>query len=59
MNAFPNGTRVFFWTSNGDIEYASVVSSSRLPDGTQILVLKLESADKTATLPASGVTKVT
>lgn len=27
-----NGTRVFFWTSNGDIEYASVVSSSRLPD---------------------------
>ncbi|KDR81475.1 hypothetical protein GALMADRAFT_134911 [Galerina marginata CBS 339.88] len=58
MNAFPAGTRVFFWTSNGDVEYAVVQSSSRLPDGTQILVLKLEGKDKTATLPAAGVTKV-
>jgi hypothetical protein len=26
------GTRVFFWTSNGDVEYAIVQSTNRLPD---------------------------
>jgi len=58
MNAFPAGTRVFWWTSEGDVQYAIVQSSSRLTDGTQILVLKLEGKDKIATLPAAGVTKV-
>ncbi|KAF8969926.1 hypothetical protein BDZ97DRAFT_1915034 [Flammula alnicola] len=59
MNAFPAGTRVFYWTSEGEVEYAVVQSSSRLSDGTQILVLKIEGQDKVATLPAAGVTKVT
>lgn len=26
------GTRVFFWTSNGEVEYAIVQSTNRLPD---------------------------
>ncbi|KAF4614940.1 hypothetical protein D9613_002931 [Agrocybe pediades] len=58
MNAFPAGTRVFFWTSNGDVEYAIVQSSTRLTDGTEVLILKLESSQQTATIPAIGVTKV-
>jgi len=58
MNAFPPGTRVFFWTAGGEVEYAIVQSLNRLPDGTQILVLKIEGKNHTATLPAAGVTKV-
>ncbi|KAF8163167.1 hypothetical protein B0H34DRAFT_856714 [Crassisporium funariophilum] len=59
MNNFPAGTRVFILASNsGDYHYAVVQSSSVLPDGTQILVLRLEGKDKIATLPASGVTIV-
>ncbi|KAF8879973.1 hypothetical protein CPB84DRAFT_284102 [Gymnopilus junonius] len=42
MNNFPPGTRVFFWTSEGEVQYATVRSSDRLPDGTQILNLQLE-----------------
>ncbi|KAF9532314.1 hypothetical protein CPB83DRAFT_891051 [Crepidotus variabilis] len=56
MNAFPPGTRVFFWTSSGEVEYAIVQSTNRLPDGTQILVMKIEGKDQIATLPAAGVT---
>ncbi|PPQ68278.1 hypothetical protein CVT26_006194 [Gymnopilus dilepis] len=59
MNNFPAGTRVFFWTSEGEVQYAVVKSSSRLQDGTQILVLQLEGSNKTITLPALGVTIVT
>ncbi|KAF9483855.1 hypothetical protein BDN70DRAFT_873239 [Pholiota conissans] len=58
MNAFPAGTRVFYWTSQGDVTYAVVQSSHRLADGTQILNLKVEGSNETATLPAAGVTKV-
>ncbi|KAF8797895.1 hypothetical protein BYT27DRAFT_7124309, partial [Phlegmacium glaucopus] len=50
------GTRVFYWTSNGDVEYAVVESSSRLPDGTQILVLRPEGKDKITTLPCALLT---
>lgn len=58
MNAFPAGTRVWWWPSSGDVLYAVVESSSRLPDGTQILVLKLEGKDEIATLPAAAINKV-
>ncbi|KAF5330864.1 hypothetical protein D9619_005860 [Psilocybe cf. subviscida] len=59
MNPFPEGTRVFYWTSSGTCEYAIVQSSARLADGTLILSLKVEGKDKVATIPAAGVTKVT
>ncbi|EDR10976.1 uncharacterized protein LACBIDRAFT_316028 [Laccaria bicolor S238N-H82] len=57
MNAFPAGTRVFYWCSTGPIIYATVQSSSRLPDGTQLLVIKDDNGE-TVTLPAAGVTLV-
>ncbi|KJA18564.1 hypothetical protein HYPSUDRAFT_57049 [Hypholoma sublateritium FD-334 SS-4] len=55
MNVFPAGARVFFWTAEGQVEYAVVRSSSRLPDGTQILVLQIEGSNRVATLPYSSV----
>ncbi|KIK06588.1 hypothetical protein K443DRAFT_674247 [Laccaria amethystina LaAM-08-1] len=54
MNAFPAGTRVFYWSSIGQIIYATVQSSSRLPDGTQLLLIK-DDAGEVVTLPAAGV----
>lgn len=59
MNAYPAGTRVFFWTSNGECQYATVDSSSRLADGTLVLVLKVDGKNELATLPAGTVAKVT
>lgn len=57
MNAFPSGTRVFYWGANGEINYGTVQSTSRMADGTQILVIK-EDSGKNTTLPAAGVSKV-
>ncbi|EGN96052.1 hypothetical protein SERLA73DRAFT_141188 [Serpula lacrymans var. lacrymans S7.3] len=58
MNAFPNGTRVFFWGSNGDIKYGVVLSTSRMGDGTQIVVIQLDRAEGNVSLPVSSVSKV-
>ncbi|TFK76590.1 hypothetical protein BDN72DRAFT_891621 [Pluteus cervinus] len=58
MNAFPAGTRVFFWGANAQIVYGVVQSTSRLPDGTQVLVI-LDQSGQTLSLPAASVTKVT
>ncbi|RDB20949.1 hypothetical protein Hypma_011465, partial [Hypsizygus marmoreus] len=58
MNAFPAGTRVFFWASNAQIVYGTVESTSRMSDGTQVLVIR-EDGGKTVCLPAAGITKVT
>ncbi|EDR11782.1 uncharacterized protein LACBIDRAFT_313536 [Laccaria bicolor S238N-H82] len=57
MNTFPAGTRVFYWCSTGPIIYATVLSSSRLPDGTQLLKIK-DDYGELITLPAAGVTLV-
>ncbi|KAG1840685.1 hypothetical protein C8R48DRAFT_740390 [Suillus tomentosus] len=32
MNAFPNGTRVFFWASGGEIKYGTVQATNRMAD---------------------------
>ncbi|KIK15728.1 hypothetical protein PISMIDRAFT_687001 [Pisolithus microcarpus 441] len=32
MNAYANGTRLFFWTAAGDVKYNTVQSTSRLAD---------------------------
>ncbi|EAU88334.1 hypothetical protein CC1G_05100 [Coprinopsis cinerea okayama7 len=57
MNAFPPGTRVFFWQSTGEVIYATVQSSTRLQDGTQMLTLKADD-NRVMTIPAAGVTHV-
>jgi len=57
MNAFPEGTRVFFWDAKSQIVYGIVQSTSRMSDGTQILVIK-DDTSTIVTLPAAGVTKV-
>ncbi|KIO13178.1 hypothetical protein M404DRAFT_992756 [Pisolithus tinctorius Marx 270] len=51
MNAYPNGTRVFFWTSAGEIKYGIVQSTSRLADGTQVIVIDLEGNEGRRSLP--------
>ncbi|KAI5981615.1 hypothetical protein EDD15DRAFT_2203726 [Pisolithus albus] len=44
LNAYPNGTRVFFWNAAGDIKYGTVQSTSRLADGTQVVVINIDGA---------------
>jgi len=58
MNAFPNGTKVFYWGAHGDIKYGTVQNTSHMADGTQILAIK-EDGGKNTSLPAAGVSKVT
>lgn len=58
MNAYPNGTRIFFWTSAGEIKYGIVQSTSRLADGTQVIVIELEGGEGRRSLPVSSVSKV-
>jgi hypothetical protein len=43
MNAFPNGTRVFYWDVNGTIKYGTVESTSRMTDGTQVVNVLVDS----------------
>ncbi|KAJ8592825.1 hypothetical protein M405DRAFT_839631 [Rhizopogon salebrosus TDB-379] len=58
MNAFPNGTRVFYWTSSGEIKYGTVQGTNRMADastlrisrGTQIVVVLVDGEDR-AQLP--------
>ncbi|KAF9001896.1 hypothetical protein BDQ17DRAFT_1426191 [Cyathus striatus] len=57
MNAFPAGTRVFYWAANGQTVYGTVQASNRSPDGTQVLVIRDDNG-ATVHLPAAGVNKV-
>ncbi|KAF9239588.1 hypothetical protein BU15DRAFT_74444 [Melanogaster broomeanus] len=58
MNAFPNGTRVFFWNAGGEIKYGTVQSTSRLTDGTQVVVVAVDGGEGHRSLPVSSVSKV-
>ena len=58
MNAFPNGTRVFYWDVNSMILYGTVESTSRMTDGTQVVNVKVDGGS-IVSLPASSVSKVT
>jgi hypothetical protein len=58
MNAYPNGTRGFYWDVNGQINYGTVESTSRMTDGTQVLNIKVDGG-KIVSLPVSSVSKVT
>ncbi|KAF7778835.1 hypothetical protein Agabi119p4_3180 [Agaricus bisporus var. burnettii] len=57
MNAFPAGTRVYYWTPTGATIYGTVQSSSFLEDGTQILTI-VEDSGRICTLPAVGINRV-
>lgn len=58
MNAFPNGTRVFYWDVNGTIKYGTVESTSRMGDGTQVINVRVDGGSLVS-LPVSSVSKVT
>ncbi|KIL69622.1 hypothetical protein M378DRAFT_156847, partial [Amanita muscaria Koide BX008] len=51
------GTKVFFWDAKSQLVYGTVQSTSRMSDGTQVLVIK-DDKGTIVTLPAAGVTKV-
>ncbi|KZT28488.1 hypothetical protein NEOLEDRAFT_1129283 [Neolentinus lepideus HHB14362 ss-1] len=57
-NAFPNGTRVFFWDASGNVKYGTVLSTSRLGDGTQLAVIKIDGSGDEVQLPVSTVSRV-
>ncbi|KAG2115117.1 uncharacterized protein F5147DRAFT_820148 [Suillus discolor] len=42
MNAFPNGTRVLYCLSGGEIKYGTVQATNHMADGTQIVVVKVD-----------------
>jgi len=52
-----NGTRVFFWASDAQIRYGTVLDATRLKDGTQVLNIKPDDGEPVF-LPAAGVTLV-
>ncbi|RDB28583.1 hypothetical protein Hypma_015047 [Hypsizygus marmoreus] len=52
------GIRVFFWSSDAQIRYGTVVDAMRLEDGTQVLAIKTDHGE-TVSLPAAGVSLVT
>ncbi|KAK0436172.1 hypothetical protein EV421DRAFT_1833317 [Armillaria borealis] len=54
MNVFPAGSRVSFFDSNGQLLNGVVQSTSRLSDGTQLVLIKRDSGG-TITLPAASV----
>ncbi|KAF8654177.1 hypothetical protein AX16_003706 [Volvariella volvacea WC 439] len=58
MCPYKAGTRVFFWGATAQTIYGTVQSTSRLPDGTQILVIQ-EDGGRVVSLPAASVTKAT
>ncbi|KAL0947414.1 hypothetical protein HGRIS_013527 [Hohenbuehelia grisea] len=58
MNAFPAGTRVFFWGPNAAVIYGVVKGTAMMTDGTQVLDIVDESG-RGHKLPAASVTKVT
>ncbi|SJL14718.1 uncharacterized protein ARMOST_18185 [Armillaria ostoyae] len=54
MNVFTIGSRVFFYDSAGRLTGGVVESTSRMSDGTLMIVIKRDSGG-IVTLPASGV----
>ncbi|TEB35944.1 hypothetical protein FA13DRAFT_1787404 [Coprinellus micaceus] len=56
MNAFVPGTRVFFWTAEGQVVYATVTSVSQ-SSGTCMLHLRTDDG-RDLSLPAAGVSHV-
>jgi len=75
MNAYPNGTRIFWFATAAlpndpqitrtVVKYGTVVETSCLEDGTQILKIEVDNElnehgeARQISLPATAVTKVT
>ncbi|KAG1869782.1 hypothetical protein C8R48DRAFT_699714 [Suillus tomentosus] len=57
MNAFPIGTRVFYSASGGESKYGTVQATKCMPDGTQMVVVKVD-GEGHAQLPMSSLVKV-
>ncbi|EIM90186.1 uncharacterized protein STEHIDRAFT_154022 [Stereum hirsutum FP-91666 SS1] len=51
MNAYPNGSRVFFWDANGTAVKGVVKGTNVQADGTQVAVVQIDGSGKTVTLP--------
>jgi len=58
MNAFSNGTRVFFFGGESEVKYGTVVATNRMSDGTQIITIDVDHENRTVSLPVSTVSKV-
>ncbi|KAK0185359.1 hypothetical protein F5146DRAFT_1069943 [Armillaria mellea] len=54
MNVFPAGSRVAYFNSSGQLSAGVVQSTTRMSDGTQLVLIKLGSGG-TVTLPAASV----
>ncbi|KAK0222412.1 hypothetical protein IW262DRAFT_1494009 [Armillaria fumosa] len=54
MSIFVIGSRVFFYDSAGHLTRGVVQSTSRMADGTLMIVIKRDSGE-TVTLPAAGI----
>ncbi|KAK0441468.1 uncharacterized protein EV420DRAFT_1650066 [Desarmillaria tabescens] len=50
MDAFPSGSRIFFYGSKGQLVRGVVESTSRTSDGTEMVLIKCDNG-KTITLP--------
>jgi len=51
------GTKVFFWGSDSQVRYGTVLESTRMKDGTQVFSIKPDQGPQIS-LPAAGVTVV-
>ncbi|KAK0466676.1 hypothetical protein IW261DRAFT_1520578 [Armillaria novae-zelandiae] len=56
MNMFPAGSRVFFYDSTGQLVRGVVESTSRMADGTQMVVIRRDNG-VIMTFPSASVSK--
>ncbi|EIN07758.1 hypothetical protein PUNSTDRAFT_135281 [Punctularia strigosozonata HHB-11173 SS5] len=56
-NAFPPGTRVFFWDGSGTVKHGVVLATARLGDGTQVAQVQVEGETALVSLPTASLSK--
>ncbi|KAK0452829.1 uncharacterized protein EV420DRAFT_682784 [Desarmillaria tabescens] len=56
MNKFPSGSRVFFYSSTGNLMKGVVESTTHAANGTQMITIKCDNG-ATLTLPSASVFK--
>ena len=55
---FQNGTRIWMWAANSEVVYRTVEAMNRMPDGTQVVVVRLDGTERTVTIPAATVARM-
>jgi len=55
MNAFPDGTRVYYHTTNGTVCYGTVTGTEVLGDGTQYVSIQPEGGGANVRLPITNI----